>query len=78
MKHKPKIAPTNTVKALIDKYKPIEVPYNVWRFIGQEAKFVRIAGDQASIAEDYGTLQELRTAIEWYAEQLGGKVKWEE
>ena len=56
----------------------IEVPYNVWRFFGTKdvTGTVRIAGDQACFGEDYGTQEELRKAVEWYVDQLGGKVKW--
>ena len=75
---KPKKAATNTVKALIDNYKPIMVPYNVWTVFGEEAKEVRIAGDQACFGCDYKSLPQLREAMEWYVSQLGGAVKWEE
>jgi hypothetical protein len=57
----------------------IPVPYNVWRMFGEKSKngTITVAGNQASFGEDYGTKEELRSAIEWYAEQLGGKIKWE-
>jgi hypothetical protein len=57
----------------------IEAPYDVWRFFGTKTQngTVTIAGNQASFGEDYGTLPELRAAIEWYADQLGGKITWE-
>lgn len=57
----------------------IEVPYNVWRLFGEKKKvgYISLAGGQASFGEDYGTLPELRAAIEWYADQLGGKITWE-
>lgn len=67
-------------KQLIDYLKEpstIDVPYHVWRFIGDETKQISLAGDQASLGLDYGSLQELRNAIAWYVEQLGGQVKWE-
>lgn len=57
--------------------KDIEVPYHVWRMFGENAKHIAIAGNQASLGEDFGSLQELRNALKWYIEQLGGKVKWE-
>lgn len=56
--------------------KDIEVPYNVWRFLGNESKLILIRGDQASLGEDFGNLEELRKAIEFYVEQLNGKVTW--
>jgi hypothetical protein len=54
----------------------IGVPFNVWRFFGTESKVILIRGDQASFGEDFGTKEELRNAIEFYVEQLGGKVSW--
>lgn len=65
------------LKKRLVKYKPIEVPYNVWRFIGSNSKYINEAGNAASLGEDYGTIYELRNAIEWYVDQLGGKVKWD-
>ena len=58
----------------------IEVPYNVWRMFGTKEKTgtITLSGNQACFGEDYGTLPELRAAIEWYADQLGGKINWEE
>lgn len=57
----------------------IEVPWNVWRMFGNVEKtaVIYVQGNQASFGEDFGDLEELRTAIEWYADQLGGKIKWE-
>lgn len=55
----------------------VEVPWNVWRFIGSEnTKRISIHGDQICLGEDYGSLDEVRNAIQWYVEQLGGTVKW--
>lgn len=65
------------VKDQLKLQKDIEVPYNVWRFFGQQSKIITVAGNQASFGEDYGTQEELRNAIEFYVDQLGGKVKWE-
>ena len=70
---------------LIEKYKKIQevgstikVPFEVRRFIGSET--MSVMGDQVCICEaldcDYGNIQEVRNAIAWYVEQLGGKVKW--
>jgi hypothetical protein len=67
----------NNVYDRLTTLKPITVPYNVWVVFGEDAKEIRIADDQASFGCDYKTLPELRTAIEWYAEQLGGKITWE-
>jgi hypothetical protein len=58
--------------------KDIEVPYHVWRMFGEKCKFITLAGSQASLGEDYGTVGELRKAVEFYVEQLGGTVKWSE
>ena len=57
--------------------KDIEVPFHVWRMFGDQCKLISLAGNQASLGEDYGTREELREAIGWYVEQLGGKVKWD-
>ncbi len=54
----------------------IEVPWHVWSKFSDKCKVVSISGNQASFGEDYGTLEELRRAIEWYADQLGGEVRW--
>lgn len=56
--------------------KDIEVPWHVWRMFGGQCKFITLAGNQASLGEDYGTAEELRKAVEFYVEQLGGTVKW--
>ena len=57
----------------------IEVPWKVWTKLGDQCKKLEIYGNHAFISStaDSGTLPELREAIEWYVEQLGGKVKWE-
>ena len=65
------------LKEQLKLQKDIEVPFHVWRMFGQNSKVISMAGNQASLGEDFGSLQELITAIEWYVEQLGGKVKWE-
>ncbi len=65
------------LKEQLKLQKNIEVPYHVWRMFGQNCKLILMAGDQASFGEDFGSLQELRSAIQWYVEELGGKVKWE-
>ena len=55
----------------------IEVPWEVWRAFGHQCKVVTFAGNQASLGGDFMTKPELRAAIEWYVDQLGGKVKWD-
>ena len=59
--------------------KDIEVPWHVWTKIGRCAKKISIAGSQASLTNegDYGSLEELRKVVEFYVDQLGGKVNWE-
>lgn len=56
----------------------IEVPWHVWRMFGHGAKHITIMGKQVSLANegDFGSVEELRRAIDWYVEQLGGTVKW--
>lgn len=73
---------TNTV---FQKYQAIQkigtevsIPFNVWRILGhRNQKIISIFGDDISFGEDFGSLEEVRAAISWYAEQMGGKVKWE-
>jgi len=65
-----------TLAERLKEHTDIQVPYNVWTCFGEKAKLITLAGDQASLGEDYRTLPEIREAIEWYAVQLGGKVKW--
>lgn len=65
------------LKEQLKLQKDIEVPYHVWRIFGQNCKLIIMAGNQASFGEDFGSLQELRSAVQWYVEELGGKVKWE-
>lgn len=54
----------------------MEVPWGVWTCFGQNTKQIMFAGKQVSLGEDFKSVQEVRAAIEWYANQLGGKVKW--
>lgn len=53
-----------------------DVPYAVWTVFGQNARKIAFAGRQASLAEDFKELPQLRAAIEWYVTQLNGKVEW--
>lgn len=59
--------------------KDIKVPWYVWRLIGTDAKIITLAGKQVSLTTngDFGSICELRKAITWYVEQLGGTVKWD-
>lgn len=61
---------------IIESYKDIEVPYHVWRLFSEQAKYISLMGSQASFGEDYASIDELRAAIEWYADQLGGTITW--
>ena len=60
----------------LELQKDLEVPHYVWRMFGEQCKFITFAGNQASLGEDYGTTEELREAVKFYVEQLGGTVKW--
>jgi hypothetical protein len=64
------------LKERLSTYEDIEVPYEVWTCFGENCKHIRTFGDQATLGEDFATLEQLRAAIDWYADQLGGKVKW--
>lgn len=56
----------------------IEVPFYVWSKFGTAAKHITIMGKQVSLTGegDFGNIEELRKAIEFYADQLGGTIKW--
>lgn len=56
----------------------LEVPWEVWTVFGEKAKTVLFGGKEISLGEDFKSLEQLRTAISWYVDQLGGKVKWGE
>ncbi len=64
-----------TAADLVLEYKPIEVPYEVWTFIG--TKQLEVVGNDISAGEDYKSLEDARTAIEWYVKQLNGIVLWD-
>lgn len=66
------------LKQQLKLQKDIEVPFHVWTCFGRGAETIFLSGDQARLTDeaDYKTLEQLRAAIDWYADQLGGKVKW--
>jgi hypothetical protein len=66
------------LKKQLKLQKDIEVPWYVWTKVGENAKFISVHGDQASLTNtaDYGNVQELRAALAWYVDQLGGNIKW--
>jgi hypothetical protein len=67
------------IKEQLKLQKDIEVPWHVWTKFGACAKKVSLHGNQVSLTNeaDFANLEELRRAIEWYADQLGGKIKWD-
>lgn len=54
----------------------IDVPWHFGRFFN--SKELSLLGSDLCMAEeaDYGSIQECRQAVEFYVEQLGGKVTW--
>ncbi len=55
----------------------IEVPFHVWTCFCENEPSVGIASDQVRMGNsDYKSVNEHRQAIDWLAEQFGGKVKW--
>lgn len=60
------------------KVAEIAPPWDVYRLFSTQCKTVQIWGDQISLGEDFASLKECRNAIQWYVEQLGGKVQWPE
>jgi len=69
-----------TIIEQVKLQKEIEVPWHVLTKFGESAKKITIIGDQVSLTgvADFGTVGELRKAIEFYIDQLGGKVEWED
>jgi hypothetical protein len=65
------------LKEQLNLQEDIDVPWYVWRMFGTNSKVISVMGKQASFGEDYGSVEELRRAVEFYVDQLGGKVKWE-
>lgn len=59
--------------------KDVSPPFEVYRFFGEKGSGITFAGDQAALTGtgDYGTINELRKAVEWYVKQLNGKVTWD-
>lgn len=64
------------IKDIVVMQPDVEVPFHVWTLFSEQCKQVQFAGDQLSFGEDYMDLDSARSAIEWYVDQLGGKVKW--
>lgn len=58
------------------KNRDIKVPWHVGRFVGFT---IWVHGENASLHDngDSGTVGDIRTALEWYVDQFGGKVEWE-
>lgn len=56
----------------------VEVPWHVKRILGDNK--IGFYADQLCLSDegDYASLQECREAINWYAEQLGGSIKWKD
>jgi hypothetical protein len=69
-----------TIKEILESQELVKpVPYHVWRIFGGGRKNIDLYGNQASLCEggDFATLAELRVAVQWYVEQLGGVVNWD-
>ncbi len=68
---------------LFDKIKDmnaVDVPYNVWNTFGDDRNVKQInynSWGEVCLGGDYKSIPEARKTIEWYVNQLGGKVKWE-
>lgn len=56
----------------------IDIPWKVYTVVSDSEIQISILGDQLFIGGgDYVKLDEARNAIEWFVDQLGGKVKWD-
>lgn len=57
----------------------IEVPHGIWTlFSAQQKQILIIDEDNICLGEDYASIEQCRAAINWYAAQLGGTIKWKE
>lgn len=57
----------------------IEAPHKVYCVLG--AKRIVLSGRQACVGgdnSDFASIEDIRAAIDWLANQMGGKVIWEE
>jgi hypothetical protein len=55
----------------------IAPPWNARRLFQGDNEIHLISGDQISLGEDFLSIPDARSGIEWYVEQLGGTVKWQ-
>ena len=56
----------------------IDVPYYVWRLLGEHNRQITVYGfDQICLGEDYASAYEIREMLEWYVKQFEGAIKWE-
>lgn len=72
---------TDKIKAIQEIGTEVEIPFfEVSRVLfGSGTKKVTLFGELICLGgddADYVSLEECRTAIEWYVMQLGGTVKW--
>jgi hypothetical protein len=72
------------MKTVIENYKKIqeigtqiEIPFEVWRLFPGPLRTIEIHGNEINLGEDLGSIDDVRIAIDWFATQFGGKVKWE-
>lgn len=73
----------NREQTLIEKYKAIQaightvqVPFSVKRAFQGDLELI-IMGNQVSFGEDYLYIEEAREVVQYFVEQMGGKVEWE-
>lgn len=71
-------------KSLFEKFKAVQeinakvsMPWHVMRVLSSdEIKEIEVVGNQISLGQDFVSLEEARSAVKWYVEQLGGTVRW--
>lgn len=71
-------------KTLHEKFKAVQeinakvsIPWHVMCILSAgEIKEIEVVGNQISLGSDFASLEEVRVAVAWYVEQLGGTVKW--
>ena len=71
------------MSTLLKKYRAIQkigtevdVPHAVWTKFSEQQRRCSIVGTDVSLGEDYCSIEQAREAVEWYVNQLGGKVTW--
>ena len=77
-------AEVHKIKTILDTYNDMraivhespEIPFHVWCCFWESRPELYIDPYGIQILGDNNSVDSFRIAIEWFAEQFGGKVKW--